>query len=189
MEPRLENELLPVKPKRTITPIIKDCFIELIQAGITPSYAARELNVNIHTLRRYRSSDPIFKARWDEARLDLIDELEEALIERSIKGTQRPIVQKGERVYERNPETGELLLDHKGNPLPVVEHVYPDNVALSMLKAHKRQVYGDKVQHDVTVNTGVLRVPQIANDSDTWERLAEQPVIDVEAEHTSDNDN
>ena len=182
--PRLENPLLPRKgpyaatPYIVCSPTVKACFIDLLRAGFIPSYAARELKISIHTLRRHRAADPEFKQAWDESWADCIDELEENLIDRALHGTQRPIVQKGERVYERNPSTGELILDNAGNPIPVVEHVYPDNVALAFLKAYKRNTYGDQVKHDVSINTGVLRVPETIANADAWEQKA----IDVHAE-------
>ena len=182
MEPlaRIENPLLPGKrPYSPVTDVSRECFLDLMRAGYGPTYAARELNLSYLTLLSQRKKDKDFHKAWEDARECLIDELEDHLIHRAIKGTQRPIVQKGERVYERNPVTGELLLDKKGEPIPVVEHVYPDGVALAVLKANKRLVYGDKVQHDVNVTHGVLRVPDAPKSELDWEQNLD--VIDVTA--------
>ena len=183
--PRISNPLLPAKTPVKITPVMLDCFIELMEHGYGSTIAARELNLSYRQLLEHKKKNPEFHKRWEDARECLIDELEDALIHRCLKGTRRPIVQKGERVYERNPVTGELIMDESGNPIPVEEHVYPDGIAMSVLKANKRLVYGDKVQHDVTVTHGVLRVPETPKSVDAWEtNLA----IDVKAEPVPSDD-
>ena len=176
---KLENPLLPGRRKYSpITPTSLECFIELMRAGYGPTYAARELNLSYDMIRREKKQNKDFAIAFEDARECLIDELEDRLIERAIKGTERPIVQKGERVYERDPKTGDLVLDDSGNPIPVVEHVYPDHIALAVLKANKRHVYGEKIQHDVQVTHGVLRVPELPASEQDWEST----LIDIKAE-------
>ena len=163
--------------RNPVTPEVLDSAFDLIQHGTTPTAACRELNISYWSFKTQVKKSPELQAALQEARACLIDDVEDRLIERALNGVERPVVQKGKRVYEIDPFTGDLLTDKNGNYIPVVERVFPDSVALSILKANKRDVYGDKVQHDVNVSHGVLRVPELPSSVEEWEN--QLPVIDI----------
>jgi hypothetical protein len=82
-----------------------------------------------------------YAARFQEAKDAFADRLEDEARRRAIEGVQRYVVSAGKLVY-----------DDEGKPL--VERVYSDGLLSQMLKAHRRELYGDRSTHEVTGKDG-----------------------------------
>ena len=99
-----------------------------------------------------RVSDEAFKTAWDNAMEFSTDALEEEARRRGQMGTDRPIYQQGRLVgYERQ---------------------YSDPLLIMLLKAHRRDKFGDKQEQEVTHKGGVLVVPGVASKAEDWEGAA-----------------
>lgn len=95
--------------------------------------ACREAGVTRQAAYNHRNSDPDFARLWDEALEESTDELVGEAYRRAKDGVRKPVYQGGKKVGE------------------VQE--YSDTLAIFLLKCHRRKVYGDRLQADVTAET------------------------------------
>lgn len=90
---------------------------------------------------RWLREDEDYADRFQAAKDDFADRLEAEARRRAIDGVQRYVVSAGKLVY-----------DEEGRPL--IEHVYSDSLLSQMLKAHRRELYGDRSTHEITGKDG-----------------------------------
>jgi transposase len=105
---------------------------------------------------------PEYAEAFGEARVQAADLLVEEARRRAVEGVQR---------YRFNSKTGAPLI-HPVTGEPYTELEYSDSLLSLLLKAHKREEFGDKV--DATVKTdggGVLLIPSSVDPRD-WARVA-----------------
>jgi hypothetical protein len=100
-------------------------FIREMERFPNVTAACRICKISPSTAKRHREQFPEFRETWDDAKEKAADLLEQAMYERATKGTLKPVFQGGK----------------------LVGHVreYSDSIAITMLKALKRETYGDKV--------------------------------------------
>ncbi len=98
-----------------------------------------------------RQSNEEFKTMWDNAMEFSTDSLELEARRRGQLGVRKPVYQQGR------------LVGHTQE--------YSDPLLILLLKAHRRDKFGDKQQIDADVKGGVLVVPGIASEGN-WERQA-----------------
>ena len=69
--------------------------------------------------------------------------MEDEARRRGTDGVDRHVIYKGQYQYRRDPETGELLKDDKGRPVPITVKEYSDILLIFCLKARDRMRYAD----------------------------------------------
>lgn len=117
----------------------------LASLALTPnvSEACRQAGVTRKAAYDLRKADPEFAALWDDALDESTDELVGECYRRAKQGTEEP-------VYYLGKEIGRVKK-------------YSDTLAIFLLKAHRRGVYGDKVDQlhagDVTIRVEYEDVP------------------------------
>ncbi len=124
----------------SLTTAVKRRFIKHLANTGTIAAAAKLAGVHRRTAERWRESDPVFKARFDEAMNTAMDKVESALMHRAVEGTMEYVV-----------SAGRVVTDAKGDPLKIYR--YSDTAAIALLKARRRDVFGDKSTVDMNLNT------------------------------------
>ena len=112
-------------------------------ANVTASSAVIGLHRN--TMYQMRESDPDFAEAWENAIEQATDALEQACRNRAIDGVPRYVVGKNG-----------LILDKDGEPL--TERTYSDTLAIALLKAHRRDKFGDQSKVDMNVKTNIAEL-------------------------------
>lgn len=112
----------------------------LASLTLTPnvSEACRAAGITRKAAYDLRKADPAFAEAWQDALEESTDELVSECWRRAKDGTERP-------VFYLGAECGRI-------------REYSDTLAIFLLKAHRRGVYGDKLQADLTTNGGPLAV-------------------------------
>ena len=112
-------------------------------------------------LREWRK-DAEFESRLGESYEDAIDDAEFELRRRGVHGWEEPVLYKGEPVWRRDPDTGDLLLDDNFEPIPFTVRKHSDKLLEVYLRSH-RTAYkersevaitgpqGGRVEQDITV--------------------------------------
>jgi hypothetical protein len=102
-------------------------FLELIAAGISVSGASKELNVGRSTIYDKLERDERFKERFDAAREEGVQALEDEARRRAVEGVEEPVFYQGE----------------------IVGHVrrYSDGMLMFLLKALRPQTYREHLHH------------------------------------------
>jgi hypothetical protein len=107
-------------------------FLAELAKSPNVSAAARAAGIGRKAAYAYRNADPDFASDWDDALEQSTDSLVGEAYRRAHEGTERP-------VYYKGAECGTV-------------REYSDSLAVFLLKAHRREVYGDtsKVQAEHT---------------------------------------
>jgi hypothetical protein len=83
-------------------------FLNALRSGLTVTRACIEAEVAFSTVHSWRTHDPEFKAKWDEAMEQGADRLEDVARDRAVAGSDRLLIflLKGRRPekYRRPPE-------------------------------------------------------------------------------------
>lgn len=101
----------------------KLAFLRNLKVHKNVGLAAWKCGYSRGTMMKMRGADPAFAAAWDEVWETVVDDLEAAMFQRAISGYRRPIYQQGQ------------LVGH--------ERVHHPLTGIFMLKAHRRDTYGD----------------------------------------------
>lgn len=104
-------------------------FLDALAESPNVSAACRAAGVPRRTVYNHRATDAEFAAAWDDALEQSTDALVGEAYRRALKGTERPVFYQGD-------ECGRI-------------REYSDTLAIFLLKAHRRDVYGDRVRQDV----------------------------------------
>lgn len=117
---------------KKVSPGRKNTMLKALAQGASVSAAAASAGTTRATAFRWRKADPEFAKAWADAVEEGTDLLEEEAVRRAVDGVQVPIYYKGEVcgvVFEKS-----------------------DRLLEFMLKARRPQVYGDKIDHNHTLN-------------------------------------
>jgi len=126
-----------------------------------------------------------------------IQMVEDAYTQRALKGYYEILSDKGRVIYQIDPELAGLgltgpdayLLDEDGKPIPErIQHQDPE-VMLAVLRAFRRDRWGQSEKLDVTVRGGVMVVGARAKSSklnEESEKLALAEPVDVEFREVED---
>ena len=108
----------------------------------TITAAARAIGHDRDIHYRWLREDPSYKARFDAANEQFADGLVAEAVRRARDGCDRYVV-----------SAGRLVVDDEGKPL--MEKQYSDALLALLLKAHRRELYGDRtaVEHSGEVRT------------------------------------
>lgn len=108
----------------------KERFLKELGKRANVSAAAKAAKVDRSTPYHWREVDVEFAAAWDEAVEAAVDALEAEAWRRAATGVLEPVYQKGERV-------GQIRR-------------YSDTLMVTLLKAHRREKYSEKQQHELS---------------------------------------
>ncbi len=124
------------------TPGAREAFLAALEESGNVTASATAAGLKRSTVYQWRSEDPEFAEAWDAA-LELgLDALEDEAIRRGKDGVESYVV-----------SHGRIVLGPDGKPL--IERKYSDGLLLAILRARRREVWGDK--QDVNLNgTGDL---------------------------------
>ncbi len=137
-----------------IETLAKEKFLEAFsKTGVIIS-GCRAAGVSRAIHKRWVQQDSGFlescKTAYDEA----VDLAEEELRARAVEGVEEIVMYKGEPVWKRDPETGEVLLDDELKPVPFTVPTRSDRLLEIYIKAHKPAYREPKggvvVQYDPT---------------------------------------
>lgn len=122
----------------------------LAEMGVV-SRAAAAAGWTASTAYSFRKSDPEFKDMWDNALSFATDSLEYEARRRGMHGVEKPVYQQGKLVgYIRE---------------------YSDPLLVLLLKAHRKDLFGDQQKLEHNHKGGVLVVPGVSSE-DAWEKAA-----------------
>lgn len=148
-------------------------------AGVVTS-ACEATGINRKTAYHWRDVDPAFAEEWDEALATATDRLEAEAHRRAVLGNEEPVFHRGQLVLKRDPDTGEVLKDSNGDPIPMTVSKRSDRLLEIMLAAKKPHEYGRKVvdMHSRVERTDAPRPPIFAH-IDTLPIEARRRVFDM----------
>lgn len=101
-------------------------FLAALRQAPNVSGAAKAAGIDRTIAYDTYRADPAFAAAWDDAIEQSVDRAVKELYRRAIDGVEKPVTVAGEREVIRE---------------------YSDTLLIFLLKSHRREVYGDKVEH------------------------------------------
>ena len=130
---------------------------EVIQAmahAPTLSRAADISGVSPSTAHTWRRIDPVFQAALEEVRPLFVDSLRDVVHDRAVLGYQKPVLYKGQIQYQRDPRTGDLVLDENFEPMVLMERVHSDRLLERVLEANVPEYARQAASTNVNVAAG-----------------------------------
>lgn len=140
----------------------KPAFLEALRNMPVIRHACDAVGVNRSTAWRAREADPAFAKDWDDALQDGIDRAEAAAFHRAVDGFEEPVVDKGRLAYryERYTITHEhaesgapveeekwrMVLDDKGQPIPLTIRKHSDALLAKILSAKKPEYRTERTE-------------------------------------------
>ena len=127
----------------------QDLFVRsFAQIGIVLP-ACEAASISRSTYYKWRELYEDFDIECEEALQEAIDRAELELRSRAVIGIEEPVLFKGEPVWKRDPNTGELLLDADFNPIPFTINRRSDRLLEIYMKAQRNQ-YRDKGSMEIS---------------------------------------
>ena len=98
--------------------------------------ALRESNVMETDFHRWMTQDETFVELFQSARRAWADRVRDWINRAAMEGIPEPVFYKGQKQYERDPDTGELLRDAQGHKVPVTVNKRDNKVLLRLAEAN-----------------------------------------------------
>jgi hypothetical protein len=117
----------------------QQAFLKAFAECGTITAAAKAIGISRAGAGKWLERDPEFAERFEIARQEFADRLEEVALKRAIEGTEE---------YLLNPKTG-IVRDQRGKP--IMQKRYSDRLMIEALKAKRRSEYGEQVQVNGTI--------------------------------------
>lgn len=140
----------------------KPTFLAALRAMPVVAHACEAVGIERSTAYRARLADEEFANAWEDAMEDGIDRAEQEALRRAIGGWTEPVIDKGrvQYQYERvvvkhtHAETGEeveeekwrMVLDDKGQPVPLTIRKHSDVLLSLVLKGRRKKVYAERTE-------------------------------------------
>lgn len=117
-------------------------------ASITKAAEAAKVTRTMHY--KWMAEDPTYPARFDMARKEAAQILEDEAVRRGREGVTKAVIYQGQPCYEKriDPKTGAEVM------VPIIETTYSDGLLLKVLAKLDRAGYGDKSSVEVTGANG-----------------------------------
>lgn len=128
---------------------LKKLFVDVYRTHGVLGRAALTVGISKRLVDKWRKEDPQFAQDIIDAYEDAVDEAEVELRKRAIHGAEEPLVYKGQPIYKRNPETGELERDANGNPIMLTVPRRSDRLLEIYTRTHRPE-YKEKSEVAVT---------------------------------------
>ena len=122
----------------------KAMFLRTLAATGNITGSARAAGVDRETAYEHKRNDEAFAAAWVSALESCIDDLEESGIHRAKDGMER--MRFGKNGAHIDPRTGK----------PYVEFEYSDTLWLAIMKAHRPQLYRERLEVENTTTVQLL---------------------------------
>lgn len=151
--------------------VAQEKFLEALAIHGVHTTAAKMAGVGLSTTKAWRK-DPAFELRCDEALEEAADEAENELRRRAIHGAPQQLTYKGQLMYERDPASGELLLDDDFKPIPIWVNQKSDRLLEVLVKALKAS-YRDKRAVEVSGPNGKPLATSNLTEDEIDKRLAQ----------------
>ena len=140
-------------------------FLETLSETANISQAARAAGISRSVVYRLRSQSNAFRAAWDEAMDQALDEIEAMLMERAVQGVDRPVF-------------------FGGKTCGTIRH-YSDALAMFLLRGRRPEVYGKVVGAD-TMAEDASKAREAVHDR--LSRMADRFIADDAAGGPADED-
>lgn len=127
---------------------LKVSFIEEFSNHGVVAQACRVIGISRSRYRKWMEEDEVFAILHKDAREDAIDQGEMELRRRAVEGHVEPVLFHGSPVWKRDPQSGEILYDDDGEPVPLTVRKISDRLLEIYLKANRKAKYGDKTTHE-----------------------------------------
>lgn len=105
--------------------------------------ACNAATISRTTYQRWCKEDEEFAQACVDAKLASVDAAVVELRTRGVEGVEEVVLYKGEPVWKRDPDTGDIMLDDELRPVPFTRRVRSDRLLEVYVKAHRRE-YRDK---------------------------------------------
>lgn len=131
----------------------KPPFLAALRHMPVVTHACEIVDIERSTAYRARDADPEFATAWDDAMESGIDRAEKAAMQRAVDGWEEAVVDKGRLAYryervvtkETHADTGEeveaetwrMVLDDKGQPIPLTVRKHSDALLVKVLSARR----------------------------------------------------
>lgn len=126
--------------------------------------ACKEIGISLKTMYKHRKEDPDFEEALMEIKMSIDESFEAEAVRRAVHGVARPIVQGGKIVmYTRTDEDGKKI------EVPLTSLEYSDRLLELLLRSRMPEKFGNKLQLEANVNTGVLLLESEAIDVEAFE--------------------
>ena len=130
----------PVRNAAKLTDDNVEAFLDGIRETGNLAASARSIGVSYQTVKVHYDKNDQFRQMVEDARQDFVALGEEALKKLAIEGITEKRYKDGELVYEKT--------------------TYDVRALELLLKRHAPELYGNRQQVDVNVNSGVLVIPE-----------------------------
>lgn len=127
----------------------REAFLRVYRECGVVGTTCRHLGLSRDWYYREREKDKAFAAAADAAFQDAVDDAEYELRRRAIEGVVEPVLFKGQPVYRRDPETGDLLRDENGDYIPVTVSIRSDRLLEVYTRSH-RPIYKERSEVALT---------------------------------------
>lgn len=135
------------RKRTTPRPTWKSKFLEELSVIPNVRRACDAASVSRAKVYSERAKNAEFAQQWDQAIEEACDRLEEEAHRRAVKGTVKPLVSRGQVVFARFDEEGNLVASaDEGELRPVMIHEYSDALMQTLLKAHRPEKYRERFE-------------------------------------------
>jgi hypothetical protein len=134
---------------KDLRPARKAAFVSALKAHGVITIAADAVGIPRATINNWRTKDPEFAEACEDAYQQAVDVAEMELRRRGVEGWEEPILYRGEPIWQRDPVTGELVLDNDFNPMPFTIPRKSDRLLEVYTRSH-RPIYKEKTEVALT---------------------------------------
>lgn len=135
----------------------KPIFLQALRTVPVVTHAATAAGIERSTAWRARQENEQFAQDWDDAMEAGIDRAEQEAFRRAVVGFEEPVVHQGrlQFLYERyeeedvngvKTEKWRMVLDDKGQPIPLTTRKHSDALLAMYLKGRRKKVYADRTE-------------------------------------------
>ena len=126
-------------------------YLGFVADGHGLTISAKLAGFNYSTIREHRLKDDAFELALDDAIAEGAIALEDEATRRA-QGYLEQVIHNGVARWQTDPQTGELLLDAEGKPIPLMKRSQSDILLMFELKARNPQRFAD---HHRVENTNI----------------------------------
>lgn len=171
----------------------KPIFLQALALVPVVAHACKAAGIDRTTAYSARDHNEDFAKAWDDAMENGVDEAEAEAFRRAVQGFEEPVVYQGavsyhvQRDAQGNPVMGAdgrpvLLVDAKGNPVPITVRRHSDALLTVILKGRRKRIYAER-----TELTGAEGGPVATLDDATRSARVAQLLAAAQARKASDD--
>ena len=135
----------------------REPFLAALREVPVVSRACAVVGIERSTAYRAAEADPTLREAWDDAMETGVDKAEQEAFRRAVEGFEEPVIDKGRLTYRyercevpdedgRPQEQWRMLLDEKGQPIPLTVRKHSDALLALFLKGRRKKVYADRTE-------------------------------------------